>query len=260
MCLIIDIQCSELDGSRLPEILWGSESIVWGGPIPASLLAFPEVCRVGGEVIAMAMVQGGRVRDQRLIDQYRAEDLRRGAGVEIDYMERGRHGGVRQAPGTRGTTAAGTPQGAPVLQILRALPLPLPPPVEFALDEPRYFPTCAACQEDAVQGQEWAWFGAEGGCGHGMHPQCWMQYMTHSAQGPRPGASAQGHLYVQCPTCRKTVTSERAHARPLRGTHRAHPRARAVRAAGRPRLGAGRSPRLHSTGAAHCGPGARQHG
>ena len=62
-----------------------------------------------------------------------------------------------------------------------------------------------------MQGQESAWFGAGGGCGHGMHPQCWMQYMTHSAQGQRHGASAQGHLYVQCPTCRRAVTGERAH-------------------------------------------------
>ena len=46
--------------------------------------------------------------------------------------------------------------------------------------------------------------------------------MTHSAQGPRPGASAQGHLYVQCPTCRKTVTGERAHGHAPSGVRVAH--------------------------------------
>ena len=137
-------------------------------------------------------------------------------------MECGQQGGVRRVPGSRGITAAGIPQGPLVLPILRALSLPPPPPVELALDEPRCFPTCVACQEDAVQGQEWAWFGAEGGRGHGMHPQCWMQYMAHSAQGPRPGASAQGHLYVQCPTCRKTVTGERVHEHAPSGVRVAH--------------------------------------
>lgn len=57
------------------------------------MLAFLEVCRVNGEDIAMAMVQAGRVREQRLVDRYRVDDRRRGAGGEIDYMERGRRGG-----------------------------------------------------------------------------------------------------------------------------------------------------------------------
>ena len=138
LCLIIGTQCIELDGSRLPEIIRGSDSIVWGGPFPASPLAFPEVCRVRGEVTAMAMAQGGKVREQRLIDRHRTEDLGSGAGVEIDYMERGQQGGVRKVPGSRNTTAAGIPEGAPFLPILWALPLPPPPPMELALDEPRY--------------------------------------------------------------------------------------------------------------------------
>ena len=107
-----------------------------------------------------------------------------------------------------------------MLPILHALLPPPPPPLaELARSEPRYFPTCAACQEDAVQGQEWARFGAQGGCGHGMHPHCWMLYVTHSAQGPRHGASAQGHLYVQCPTCRRAVAGERTLEHAPRGRY-----------------------------------------
>ena len=72
-------------------------------------------------------------------------------------------------------------------------------------------PDLRGVPEEAVQGQEWAWFGARGGCGHGMHPRCWMMYMTHSAGGSRHGVGAHGRLHVQRPTCRRAVTGERDH-------------------------------------------------
>ena len=138
-------------------------------------------------------------------------------------MERGRHGGTRLAPGSGPSTAAGLPQGTPMIPVLRALLPPLlpPPPPPTAVPdpvsdptEPRYFPTCPACQVDAEQGGEWTWFGSRGGCGHGMHPLCWGQYVTHcamSARGSldRAGLSfdARGCLQVKCPTCRR-VTGE----------------------------------------------------
>ena len=126
LCLIIDIQCAELDSPRLPEVLRGSESIVWGGPTPASLFAFPEVCRGAGGSTAMAMVQASRVLEQRLVERYRGDDCRRGAGIEIEYKQRGQRGGVTRAPSSRVITAAGIPQGVPVLPILQALLPPFP--------------------------------------------------------------------------------------------------------------------------------------
>ena len=57
LCFIIDIQAPQLDSPRMPELLRGSESLVWGGPLPAALLAFPEVRCVDGEEGAMASVQ-----------------------------------------------------------------------------------------------------------------------------------------------------------------------------------------------------------
>ena len=173
----------------------------------------------------MTMVQDSRAREQQLIDRCRGDDYMRGAGVDIDYIERGRHGGIRRAPGSGPSTAAGLPQGTPMIPVLRALLPPLlpPPPPPAAVpdpvpvpSEPKYFPTCPACQVDAEQGEEWTWFGSRGGCGHGMHPLCWRQYVTHcamSARGSldRAGLSfdARGCLQVKCPnTCRRAVTGE----------------------------------------------------
>ena len=191
-----------------------------GGALPAALLAFPEYCRTAGRAAALAMVQNSRAREQRLVYQYRGADLRRGGGVEIDYAERGRHGGERLAPGSRRFTAAGQPQGTPTIPVLRdllpALPLPPPPPEHVAPQqvpghEPRYFPTCAACHEEAEQGQEWTWFGARRGCGHGMHPPCWGRYVTHCAmnarRSPRTG-HMHGQIHISCPTCRSDVSGE----------------------------------------------------
>ena len=103
LCLIIDIQAPRLDSPSMPEALRGSESLVWGGPLPAALLAFPEYCRLDGAAVAMTMVRDGRDREQRLVLRYRGDDFSRGYGVEIDYMERGRSGGLggRWAPGPR---------------------------------------------------------------------------------------------------------------------------------------------------------------
>ena len=39
LCLVIDIQCEVFDRRQLPETLRGSESLVWGGPRPATILA-----------------------------------------------------------------------------------------------------------------------------------------------------------------------------------------------------------------------------
>ena len=39
LCFIIDIQAPQLDSPRMPELLRGSGSFVWGGPFPAALLA-----------------------------------------------------------------------------------------------------------------------------------------------------------------------------------------------------------------------------
>ena len=69
LCFIIDIQTPQLDSSRMPELLRGSESLVWGGTFPAALLAFPEVCRADGEEAGMAAVQASRAREQRLADR-----------------------------------------------------------------------------------------------------------------------------------------------------------------------------------------------
>ena len=133
-------------------------------------------------------------------------------------MVRDRHGEARRSPGSGPSTAAGLPQGAPTIPDLRALlppllPPPPPPTNEPDRSEPRYFPTCAACQEEAEQGEEWTWFGSRGGCGHGMHPRCWRQYVTHSALNVRRssgraglGFDACGCLRVTCPTCRRAVT------------------------------------------------------
>ena len=63
LCFIIDIQAPKLDNPTMPEVLRGSESIVWGGPLPAALLAFPEYCRVGGRDAAVSMVQDSRARE-----------------------------------------------------------------------------------------------------------------------------------------------------------------------------------------------------
>ena len=106
----------------------------------------------------MATVQASRACEQRLVDQYRVDDFRRGAGVEIDYMERGRRGGATRPPGSGPTIATGLPQGTPMLPVLRALlppllPPPPPPAAEPGRSEPRYFPTCAACQDEAEQGE-----------------------------------------------------------------------------------------------------------
>ena len=163
LCFIIDIQAPRLDNPMMPEALRGSESLVWRGPFPAALFAFPEYCRLDGEEAAMAMVQDSRAREQRLVDRNRGDDFMRGTGVEIDYMERGRHGGTRRATGSGPSTATGLPQGTPMLPVLRALLLPLlPPPLPPAAQpdqaEPRYFPTCAACQEEVEQVEEWTWF------------------------------------------------------------------------------------------------------
>ena len=188
-----------------------------GGPFPAALLAFPEVCRVDGEEAAMASVQASRVREQRLVDRYRVDDLRRGAGVEIDYMERGRRGGMTRAPGSGPTTAAGlhTPGIPGAAGPTRSPPLPPSPPsppgrrarAERAavLPDLRGVPGggCAGSGVGAVR--------RSGGCGHGMHPQCWVMYMTHSAGGSRHGVGAHGRLHVQCPTCRRAVTGDRDH-------------------------------------------------
>ena len=172
----------------------------------------------------MTMVQDSRAREQRPVDRYRGDDFTRGAGVEIDYMERRRHGGSRRAPGSGPPNVAGQPQGTPMIPVLRALLPPLPPPPlpPAAVPEsppgsvePRYFPACPACQVDAEQGEEWIWFGSRGGCGQGMHPPCWRQYVTHcaiSARGSLDEAGrsfdARGCLRVQCPTCRRAVTGE----------------------------------------------------
>ena len=159
LCFIIDIQAPRLDSPMVPEVLRGSESLVWGGPFPAALLAFPGFCHVDGEEAAMAAVQASKAREQRLVDRYRVDDLRRRAGVEIDYMERGRRGGATRPPGSGPTTATGLPQGTPMLPVLRALlppllPPPPPPAAELDRSEPRYFPTCAACREEAGQREE----------------------------------------------------------------------------------------------------------
>ena len=224
LCLIIDIQAPRLDSPLVPEALRGSESLVWGGPLPAALLAFPEYCRLDGAAVAMTMVRDSRDRERRLVLRYRRDDFARGYGVEIDYMERGRSGGSRRPLGTGPPDAAVQPQETPMIPVLRALlpPLPPPPPQLAAAPEPvpdsaerRYFQACPACLVDAEQGDEWIWFGSQGGCGHGMHPQCWRQYVTHcaiSARGnpDRAGRSfdARGCLRVQCPTCRSSVTGE----------------------------------------------------
>ena len=52
LCFIIDIQAPQLDSPRMPELLRGSESLVWGGLFLAALLVFPEFCRVDGEEAA----------------------------------------------------------------------------------------------------------------------------------------------------------------------------------------------------------------
>ena len=131
----------------------------------------------------MASVQASRVREQRLVDHYNVDDLRRGAGVEIDYMERGRRGGMTRAPGSGPTTAAGLPQGSLVLPVLRAFLPPSSPPLPPRPSSPVGASRGTACQEEAVQGQGWAWFGARGGCGHCR----------------------------TCPTCRRAVIGERDH-------------------------------------------------
>ena len=90
-----------------------------------------------------------------------------------------------------------------MIPVLRALlpPLPPPPPQLAAAPEPvpgsaepRYFRACPACLVDAEQGDEWIWFGSRGGCGHGMHPPCWRQYVTHCAIGARGGSQRSGQL------------------------------------------------------------------
>ena len=154
LCFIIDVQAPQLESPRMPELLRGSESLVWRGPFPAALLASPE-CRVDGEEAAMASVQASRVREQRLVDRYCVDALRRGAGVEIDYMERGRRGGMTRPPGSGPTTATGLPRGTPMLPVLCALLFPPPPPpaAEPGRSELRYFPIRAACQDGAEQGE-----------------------------------------------------------------------------------------------------------
>ena len=223
LCLIIDIQAPQLDSPPMPERLRGSESLVWGGPLPAALLAFPEFCRLDDADGAMTLVRDGRGREQRLALRYRATDYSRGYGVEIDYMERGRSNGTRRALGTGPPDAAVRPQHhghpyTPWIPILRALLPHLPPPLPQLVAEPdpgpdsaepRYFRACPACLVDAEPGDEWIWFGSRGGCGHGMHPPCWMTYVTHCAIGARGNAlDARVCLWVQCPTCRRSVTGE----------------------------------------------------
>ena len=139
-------------------------------------------------------------------------------------MERGRSGGARRALGTGPPDAAVRPLETPMIPVLRALlPLLPPPPPRLAAApepvpdsaEPRYFRACPACLVDAEQGDAWILFGSRGGCGHGMHPLCWRQYVTHCAIGARGDShrsglsfDARGCLRVQCPTCRSSVTGE----------------------------------------------------
>ena len=104
LCLIIDIQTRHLDSPWMPERLRGSEGLVWGGPLPAALLAYTEYCRLANADFARETVRDARDEEQRLVLRYRASDVTRGYGVEVDYMERGRTNGTigaRWAPGLR---------------------------------------------------------------------------------------------------------------------------------------------------------------
>ena len=76
LCLIIDIQDSFLDRRELPEVLRGSESLVWGGPRPAAMLAEFEIASRYGRRDADQRLMEAATLEDLLIAQYHAFDLR----------------------------------------------------------------------------------------------------------------------------------------------------------------------------------------
>ena len=66
LCFIIDIQARVLDSHPMPERLRGSESLVWGGPLPAALLAYRGYCRIADPDFARQRVHEARDEEQQL--------------------------------------------------------------------------------------------------------------------------------------------------------------------------------------------------
>ena len=122
LCFIIDIQAPRLDSPMMPEALRGSESLVWGGLSPLHCSPFRNT--------VASTAKGPPWRWSRTAGHASSGWLT-GTAVTTtcaDYMERGRHGGARRTPGSGPSTAAGLPQGTPMIPVLRALLPPLLPP------------------------------------------------------------------------------------------------------------------------------------
>ena len=126
LCFIIDIQAPRLDSPMMPEALRGSESLVWGGLSPLHCSPFRNTVASTAKGPPWRWSRtAGHASSGWLTGTAVTTTCAALAWRKTTSMERGRDGGARRAPGSGPSTAAGLPQGTPMIPVLRAL---LPPP------------------------------------------------------------------------------------------------------------------------------------